>query len=381
MAAVMDKYPRLKKNLKSEKIKMMRYQEHQLNEQTDNFLKAALFRSPKWIPAKVGILPATWFTHGEELEKIILNYSKIFPEYRKGDFKKTNPFWAYQKGRHTDIWGIVWDNIEEGFDSAPLEKEAPLRDWTVLDNYVPPNPLTVDWFWPEKEIDWGAQRKNLDEAKANGKMALCGLPHGFIYMWHYYLRGFTNFMMDVANRDPRLDRLNKTILDYNLKLVNKWLEIGAEAIFFGDDLGWQNSLPISPIDWRRYIKPSYQKILTVCREAGILSYLHSDGHILEIMDDLIECGLNVINPQFRANGLNNLTKFRGKICIHLGMDRQLFPFATTSQLKNHFQESIDALYRPEGGLMLHVEFAPDVPLSNVETICDILEKFAGPWHN
>ncbi len=185
-------------------------------------------------------------------------------------------------------------------------------------------------------------------------------------------------MMDVATREPRLERISKMILDYDLTMVNKWLEIGTEMMCFADDLGWQNSLPVSPADWRQYIKPGYQNRLSLCRNAGALSFLHSDGHILEIIDDLIECGLNIINPQFRANGLKNLAKFRGKICIYLGMDRQLFPFATPSQLKNHFKESIDALYQPEGGLMLHVEIAPDVPLSSVETICDFLEEFAGP---
>ena len=359
----------------------MRHQTHQLNEQTDNFVRAAEFRSPKWIPAKVGLFPATWFKHGEELEKIILNYSKIFPDYRKGDFKKNKPYWAYQKGRHTDIWGIVWDNIEEGFDSTPLEKEAPLRNWKFLDGYVPPDPLTVDWYWPEKEIDWKARRKDLEKAKANGSLAQCGLTHGFIYMWHYYLRGFTNFMMDVATREPRLELISKMILDFDTALINKWLETGVDFIYFADDLGLQKSLPISPADWRRYIKPGYQKRLSLCRNAGVLSYLHSDGHILKIINDLIECGLNIINPQFRANGLENLAKFKGKICIHLDLDRQLFPFATPSQLKDHFKESIDALYLPEGGLMLYAEIAPDVPLANVETICDFLEEFAGPWHN
>lgn len=151
-------------------------------------------------------------------------------------------------------------------------------------------------------------------------------------------------------------------------------------MYFGDDLGMQKSLSISPDDWRRYIKPGYLKVLGLCKDAGVINCLHSDGHILEIIDDLIEAGVDIINPQFRANTLNGLLPFRGKICIQLGMDRQLFPFATTAQLNDHFRESIDTLYLPEGGLMLHVEISPDIPLASVDVICDILEESAGPYH-
>ncbi len=359
----------------------MRYQTRKnYNERSDNFLRAVEFCHPKWIPANIGILPATWYHYGEELEKIVLEHPRLFPDYKKGDFQNLKPCWAYQKGRHKDIWGVTWENIAEGFDSAPVEEEAPLKEWEPLEKFTPPDPLSTDWFWPEEKIDWETRRKELDEAKAKGNIAQCGLPHGFIYMWHYYLRGFSNFMMDVATHEPRLQKITEMILDYDLKLVKKWLEIGVELIYFGDDLGLQRSLPISPDDWRWLIKPSYQKVLNLCQQAGVLTYLHSDGHILEVIDDLIECGLNIINPQFRANGLNGLAQFKGKICIHLGMDRQLFPFATPGQLWEHFQQSLEALYLPEGGLMFHVEIGPDVPLLNVETIFNILEELAGPWH-
>jgi hypothetical protein len=352
----------------------MRYQTHFLNEKTDNYIRTIEFRHPKKIPLSVSIMPATWKKYGETIEKIVLDHPTLFPDYKKGDFKNYTYFWAYEKGQHTDTWGIVWNNIEEGLDSQPVEELAPLRKWEFLDNYTPPNPLTDDWGNPNEKINWEIRKKTLEEIKTKGNLAGGGLPHGFIYMWHYYLRGFSNFMLDVADRDPRLDIINKMIIDYNTTLVNKWIEIGVESMYFGDDMGLQRSLPISLNDWRHYIKPAYKKILGTCKDAGVISYLHSDGCIIDIIDDLIECGLNVINPQFRANGLKNLAKFKGKICINQDMDRQLFPFATTSQLKDHFKEVIDTLYLPEGGLMIYTEIEQDVPLKNVDTIFNLLEE-------
>ncbi|HIE44333.1 MAG TPA: hypothetical protein EYP78_06025, partial [Candidatus Omnitrophica bacterium] len=170
--------------------------------------------------------------------------------------------------------------------------------------------------------------------------------------------------------------LIEMVLDYNLKLIERWIEIGAEMMNFGDDLGLQRSLPISPADWRHYLKSCFAQMFGRCRAHKVYVSLHTDGHILDIVEDLIECGVNILNPQIRANTLEGIKKYcKGRVAINLDLDRQLFPFATHSQLKDHIEEVIDTLALPEGGLMLHVECEPDVPLENINTICTILERF------
>ena len=346
------------------------------NKRRENFLRTVEFRYPQWIPCVVSIMPATWIKYGEKVEKIVLEHSKLFPHYKKGDFKKMKLSRAYQKGRWKDVWGIVWENIEEGLDSAPVEKEAPLKNWENLKNYKAPHPLVFDWFG--EKIDWEEKKKELEEAREKGNLASGSLVHGFMYMWLYYLRGFTNFMMDIASEDSRLNQIIEMVLNYNLKLVNKWIEIGAQIIYFGDDLGLQKSLPISPSQWRKYLKSCYAKIFGACRDKGVYVYLHSDGHILEIIDDLLECGVNIINPQIRANGLQGLAKVaKRKVCIHLDLDRQLFPFANPEEIENHIWKAVKILGLKKGGLMLYAECGPDVPLENIATICQVLEEVGG----
>ncbi len=346
------------------------------NKRVENFLRTVEFRYPEWIPCVVSIMPATWVKYEKEVEKIALEHPKFFPHYKKGDFKKIELSRAYQKGRWKDVWGIAWENIEEGLDSIPVEKEAPLRNWENLKNYKAPHPLLFDWFG--EKIDWEERKKELEEAKKEGNLASGGLAHGFMYMRLYYLRGFTNLMMDIASEETRLNEIIEMLLNYNLKLVDKWIEIGAEIIYFGDDLGLQKSLPISPSAWRRYLKPCYAKIFGTCRDRGVYVYLHSDGHILEIIKDLVECGVNIINPQIRANGLEGLEKVaKGKICLHLDLDRQSFPFASRQEIKNHIWKAVKRLGLKKGGLMLHAECGPDVPLENIETICQVFEKVGG----
>ncbi|NPV06592.1 MAG: hypothetical protein HPY83_01360 [Anaerolineae bacterium] len=339
-----------------------------------NTLRAMLFDSPEWIPCVVSIMPATWIRYGEAVEEIVLGHPRLFPHYREGDFRRMEMPRQYKAGRWVDVWGTVWHNIEEGLDSIPVEEEAPLRDWAAFDSYQPPDPLARTDLVGDP-IDWSARGMAIQETKQKGGLATGGLSHGFMYMRLFYLRGFSNLMMDMATRDPRLDALIDMVRDYNLRLVHKWIEIGVEMLSGGDDLGLQRSLPISPSDWRHYIKPCYEAVVGMCRDNDVYFYLHSDGHILEVIPDLVECGVTIINPQVRANGLEGLKRVaKGNVCVHLDLDRQLFPFATRREIEAHIQEAIDALNGPRGGLMLHAECEPDVPPETIRTIVEALER-------
>jgi hypothetical protein len=129
------------------------------------------------------------------------------------------------------------------------------------------------------------------------------------------------------------------------------------------------------VKWRRYLKLCYARIYRSFRDAGHYVYMHTDGQIYEIIPDLVECGVNVVNPQVGANGLDNLVAVcKGKVCVDLDLDRQMFPFWTPAQIRAHVREAADRLGAPEGGLWLHAEIADDVPLENVEAICAALEE-------
>ena len=141
----------------------------------------------------------------------------------------------------------------------------------------------------------------------------------------------------------------------------------------------QTALPMSPAMWRRVIKPAYECMFGPCRDRGVPVFLHSDGHLLEIIPDLIEVGVTTLNPQFRANGLDGLRAVaKGRVAIHLDLDRQLFPFATPGQLEDHVGEAFEALYDPRGGLSLGAECGPDVAPEKVDAICTALERVCRP---
>jgi len=166
------------------------------------------------------------------------------------------------------------------------------------------------------------------------------------------------------------------LLDHEMKLVKKRLEIGVDMISFHTDIGTQNGLMISPAKFRKYIKPMFKKLFSTCRDAGVHVYLSSDGRLLDIVDDLVECGVSVHDPQFRANTLEGIAeKYKGRLCIDLDLDRQTFPFCSPLNIRRLVKESVEKLWLPEGGLMMKGEVGPDVPLDNIEALCQAMEEF------
>lgn len=338
-----------------------------------NFIKMLTFDHPEWIPARVSIMPATWMKHRDDLEEIVADHPKLFPGFRKGqrDFDRIDDV-NYQLGRRDDCWGCTWENVEAGL--AGMVVGHPLADWTAWESYTAPDPLTQGQFGPRR--DWSEEADRLAGVKRRGRIASgSGLPHGFMYMYLYYLRGFENFMMDLACGEAHLKELIAMVESYNAVVIERYVQIGVEMISVGDDLGLQRSLPMSPDMWRTWLKPSFDRIFAPCRHEGIPIRFHTDGHILEIIPDLIDVGVKLLNPQIRANGLAGLQEVaRGKVALDQDLDRQLFPFATPSEIDEHIGEVVEGLHLPEGGLALYAECEPDVPLANIDAICTSLER-------
>jgi hypothetical protein len=349
----------------------------QKDRRTANFLRAAHFGGPEWIPCGVSIMPGTWRRYGTELEGLVAGFPRLFPGFRRGqvDFESCGDR-RYRVGSFTDSWGCTWSNVEDGLSG--LVTEHPLAHWERFRDWSAPDPITQGET-PEERPDWRRLADDYAAATRGGRLARASLPHGLMYMRLYYLRGFENLMVDFAERAPRLQTLIDVVAEYNLDLVARHLECGAEMIGFADDLGMQNGLPISPSQWRRYLLPPYQRMFALCREAGADVYLHSDGCMVDIIPDLVEAGLTILNPQVRANGLADLARVaRGRVCINLDLDRQLFPFASPGEARGHVLEAVEALGSPAGGLMLHAEFEPDVPLKTIEAVLQTLDEVGGP---
>jgi uroporphyrinogen decarboxylase len=310
----------------------------------DDFMKAMLYQYPSAIPVSVSILPAAWMKYGDDLAEIAERHPSLFRNFNREGMDYASKPLSYHAGSFTDAWGCRWENVSEGYESIVTGHPVANRE-DILSLEI-----------PKEDI---------------------GLPHGFMYLRLADLRGFEELMVDIAEEAPELDILIEKVLQYNIRQLELLLESNNnDVLYFGDDLGMQKSLPMSPKKWRKYLKPCYKTLYDMVHKANRYVYMHTDGCIYEIIPDLIECGVNVLNPQIGANGLDQLERTcKGKVCINLDLDRQHFPYFTPQEIDEHIHEAVARLYLPEGGLMLIAECAADVPLENIEAICNALEKY------
>ncbi|MBC8456737.1 MAG: hypothetical protein H8D67_01920 [Deltaproteobacteria bacterium] len=272
----------------------------------------------------------------------------------------------------TDIWGCHWTYPLESHDGQCVRH--PIASLSDFQNYQPPE--------PDKHTNWEQAKKNIENTRSEGKVARGGTDHGFIFLRLTYLRGFENFMLDIAEERPELEKLIDIVEGYWFEVVKRWVELGVDVIGFGDDLGLQNALPISPAAWRRYIKPSYQRIFSYCRSNGVHVSLHSDGYIVDIIPDLIECGVSILNPQDFVNGLDNLARLaKGKVFIHLDIDRQkIAAFGEPENIDAHILNCFRTLGSPNGGLSSIWYVFPPARLENIEAGTRAMDKYATYWN-
>lgn len=314
---------------------------------SDLLKKAITYDYPETLPVSIGILPAAWMKYGKDLQKLIDGYPQFFGgrQIDLDHIENITPF-SYHSGSFTDEWGCVWSNIDEGMESIvtghPVQTEEDVRNLKI----------------PEYR---------------DGR-----LPHGFMYLRLLDLCGFEFAMTMFAEEGDEIQILIDKVLTYNCYQIEAILDRIGDIVYFGDDLGMQKGLAIGPERWRKYLKPCFKKMYDIVKRKNknALIYMHTDGCIWEIMHDLMECGVDMINPQYRANGLDNLVRVcKGKIPINLDLDRQLFPFATRSQIFDHVGECVEALYLPQGGLGLNLEFNYEIPLENMAAALDAAEKY------
>lgn len=337
----------------------------------ENWLRAVEFRYPERIPCSVSLAPLAWSTHREGLEEVLLRHPLLFPGFQPGktDFDEFGP--AYREGeRYRDNWGCVWYNRIGGLEGQVVEH--PLADWDALDDYEFPDPMTKT---ERGDRNWAQIRESIRQQKERGE--LTGGSGERLFDRLYFLRGFENLMMDFATDEPRLRVLIDRLTEHEMRIVEEYLKIGVDVISFHTDIGAQTALMISPEQFRRYIKPMFAALFLPIREAGTHVNLSSDGRLVEIVDDLIECGVSVHDPQLRANTIEGIEKaYKGRLCANVDLDRQMWAFCSASDIDAQVREVVHRLYMPEGGLMVSASvWDANTPLKNIDALCGALEKY------
>jgi len=284
-----------------------------------------------------------------------------------------SPYWAGRdlpEGTTFDGHGVAM--VPSGFYHF-WGYVSPLRNATSLariENY----PLDDLDGW-----DLSYMSEIVEQAHADGRVASAFAGHMYESAWQ--IRGYEQFLMDTIERPAWAECLLQRLADQNRVIALAAAKAGADLIRCGDDVANQNALMFSPQTWRELIHSRWASIWadvkSIRPEAKI--WYHSDGNVMDIVADLVEAGLDILNPlQPECLDVDEVHRRWGGLLTLDGCigTQSTMPWGTPDDVRARVAECIDK-YGRAGGLMLaptHV-LEPEVPPGNIDAFAEACRRY------
>ncbi len=282
---------------------------------------------------------------------------------------------------YTDEWGITRRKQKEGgyyFDlfASPLaDVETPLD----VERYPFPDPVDDARFEGLREF--------AEKVRSEGRASvLGGISAGMLEMG-LWLRGFENFFCDLHQNRPLAEAICDKILELKMRYWEKALSLVGDLVDIvqeGDDYGGQQGLLISPKLWREIFKPRLRQLFSHIKRCAphVAIFFHSCGSIYEIIPDLIEVGVDILNPIQVAAANMDTGKLKREFGDSLtfwggGIDTQrVLPHGTPEQVKEEVKRRIEDL-APGGGFVFATvhNIQADVPPENILAMWEAVQEF------
>jgi uroporphyrinogen decarboxylase len=269
-------------------------------------------------------------------------------------------------------YGVKWMNVYNQFGAYTEMVEHPLAGsksklagWNVPDYNEP--------------SQYDALR---EQVKRYGKEKwVVGTITCTIFETAWGLRGLEQLMIDMMEDEEYTSELFDKVMEFPLHAGLKYIDLGVDMVWIGDDVAMQTGMLISPALFRKYLKPRFARIVSEYkkRNKDIKVMYHSCGNPTKVIDDLIEVGIDVLHSlQPSAIDLAATKKqFGDRISFWGGVDIQkLMPMGTPEQIKAEVKRLIDTCGR-DGGYVLapahHIQ--ADTPLENIFALYEAVEEY------
>jgi uroporphyrinogen decarboxylase len=270
----------------------------------------------------------------------------------------------------TDRWGVTWS----GGIPARSEWEPevmsyptyhPLSDLDRLNDYPFPDPQEPGLM--------DGLLQDVDRSRV-----IVSARQNFLLLERaHLLMGMENLMVAMLLDQDRAQDLLHRIADYQIGIIQRYLALDVDIIRATDDYGGQDRLLISPALWRRLIKPELARIVRAVKEGGAMFWLHSCGHIMEILPDLVEIGVDVLDPiQATANDVVEVKRlYRDKLSFMGGMDVQhMMTRASPAEVTAAVRTSM-AIMAPGAGYVMGPDNIIPVPEENYRAYLEACQRF------
>lgn len=290
------------------------------------------------------------YTHGPDLfKREKLPDSTVFDEYGIGHSKGSAAAFHMTRMHH------------------PL-KGAALNE--ILDYPYP----TV----PDGELEKLTQKVNHLRDKDLASFAFMQMT---VWEASWYLRSMEELMIDMMMEDEKATALLDKITQFAVSKAKTYAKAGVDILSLGDDIGTQNSIMIDTALWEKWLKPRLAKVIEIARKINpdILIFYHSCGYVTPFIDQLIETGVDILNPvQPECMNFNEVhDRFGDRISFWGTIGTQeLLPFGTKEEV---LQTTVSRLEKcgEKGGIVIgptHM-VEPEVPWKNLTAILEGIDIF------
>jgi uroporphyrinogen-III decarboxylase len=265
---------------------------------------------------------------------------------------------------YQDEWGVTWKTVEyetrygRGKYTEPFGH--PLADDRALGSYTAPDPNRPELYAEAERLI----RSYRDE------YWIVGVTPTTIFECAWALRGYERLMTDLAMRPDVAERVLDIPWRYHSTVTGRLAELGVDMIWLGDDVGGQSSMLMSPAMWRKFFKPRMAQLIAPLKAVNpqLRIAYHTDGTVYPIIPDLIEIGIDVLNPiQPAAMDPVRLKKEYGDLlCFWGSVDiQQTLPFGTPDDVRAEVITRLKTIGK-DGGLLIGPthNLQLDTPLEN-----------------
>jgi uroporphyrinogen decarboxylase len=284
------------------------------------------------------------------------------------DMLITSVGWAdsyYQDAEtYSDEWGIGWTSspYETPFGVGRYTEICyhPLAADDAILTYQPPDPTRPELYH--------AAEQTIREFK--DEYWIVGATVTTIFECAWALRGLEQMLSDLPLNPDLADQILEIPYRYHLAVAKRLVELGVDMIWTGDDVGTQRGMLMSPKMWRQFLKPRMANFIAELKaiNPAVKVAYHSDGDILPIIPELIDIGLDVLNPIQPAcmNPAELKKQFGKNLCFWGSMDEQYtLPMGSPDYVRAEVIERLNTIGKG-GGLIIgpthHVQL--DTPMEN-----------------
>jgi uroporphyrinogen decarboxylase len=276
-----------------------------------------------------------------------------------GDSRRPSaPIWR-------DLWGVGWqkESTEPGMKPFPVEHPLEGR-LDRLSTLVPPDPHDPKLY---------ADLVNLRHSDGT---LLIGEHPSAIYERAWLLAGIQNLFEAMSDQGNQVDELLQHIVEFELAVAAHYLELKVEAAWIADDYG--TSATLRPDMWRRFIRPQLQRLASLYHDAGVLVILHSSGNVSDVIDDLLEIGIDVLDPlQANCNRLDFVRQQTiGRMCLCGGIDSSVLLSGDAARTATQTHERI-AMLGAAGGYIVGPDDDWDFPAGTRAAMLGAVEHYRG----